>query len=171
MANLHERAVSQRNIVERIASAIPGFAGYLERETRRDVDKLQRDFCADKLFAQKTPVKRVLEELIAGGEIDGIAPFEKLMNRIDRVAQRIKNADRGYSGMFATVKVDEDDLMRIYEYDLSLAEAVTEVAHKIAEMDADDRAKLMGKVKETIELVDRVDSFFAKREEILRKGA
>jgi hypothetical protein len=171
MANLHERAVSQRNIVERIASAIPGFAGYLERETRRDVDKLQRDFCADKLFAQKTPIKRVLDDLVAAGEIDGIAPFDKLMNRIDRVAQRIKNADRGYSGLFATVKVDEDDLMRVYEYDLSLAEAVTEVAHKVAEMDADDREKLMGKVKETIELVDRVDSFFAKREEILRKGA
>lgn len=171
MANLHERAVSQRNIVERIASAIPGFAGYLERETRRDVDKLQRDFCADKLFAQKTPIKRVLDDLVTAGEIDGIAPFDKLMNRIDRVAQRIKNADRGYSGLFATVKVDEDDLMRVYEYDLSLAEAVTEVAHKVAEMDADDRAKLMGKVKETIELVDRVDSFFAKREEILRKGA
>jgi hypothetical protein len=171
MANLHERAVSQRNIVERIASAIPGFAGYLERETRRDVDKLQRDFCADKLFAQKTPIKRVLDDLVTAGEIDGIAPFDKLMNRIDRVAQRIKNADRGYSGLFATVKVDEDDLMRVYEYDLSLAEAVTEVAHKVAEMDAEDRAKLMGKVKETIELVDRVDSFFAKREEILRKGA
>ena len=108
---------------------------------------------------------------MTAGEIDGIGPFDKLMNRIDRVAQRIKNADRGYSGMFATVKVDEDDLMRVYEYDLSLAEAVTEVAHKVAEMDADDRAKLMGKVKETIELVDRVDSFFAKREEILRKGA
>lgn len=171
MANLHERAVSQRNIVERIASAIPGFAGYLEAETRRDVDKLQRDFCADKLFAQKTPIKRVLDDLVTAGEIDGIGPFDKLMNRIDRVAQRIKNADRGYSGLFATVKVDDDDLMRVYEYDLSLAEAVTEVAHKVAEMDAEDRAKLMGKVKETIELVDRVDSFFAKREEILRKGA
>jgi hypothetical protein len=73
--------------------------------------------------------------------------------------------------MFDTVKVDEDDLMRVYEYDLSLAEAVTEVAHKVAEMDAGDRAKLMAKVKETIELVDRVDAFFSKREEVLRKGA
>lgn len=171
MTNLHERAVAQRNIVERIAAAIPGFAGYLERETRRDVDKLQRDFCADKLFAQKTPIKRVLDELISGGELDGIAPFETLMNRIDRVAQRIRNADRGYSGLFDTVKVDEDDLMRVYEYDLSLAEAVTEVAHKVSELDPADRAKLLAKVKELVELVDRVDAFFGKREEILRKGA
>jgi hypothetical protein len=171
MANLHERAVAQRNIIERIAAAIPGFSGYQERETRRDVDKLQREFCANKLFGQKTAIKRVLEELIEGGDIDGIAPFEKLMNRIDRVAQRIQNAPRGYSGLFDTVKVDEDDLMRVYEHDVSLAEAVTEVAHKVAEMDAGDRAKLMAKVKETIELVDRVDQFFSKREEILRKGA
>jgi hypothetical protein len=171
MTNLHQRAVSQRNIVERIAAAIPGFSGYQERETRRDVDKVQRDFCAAKLFGQKTPIKRVLEELITGGDIDGISPFEKLMSRIDRVAQRIRTADRGYSGLFDTVKVDEDDLMRVYEYDLSLAEAVTEVAHKVAEMDSSDRQKLMGKVKETIELVDRVDAFFTKREEVLRKGS
>lgn len=170
MSNLHERAVSQRNILERIAAKIPGFAGYQERETRRDVDKLQRDFCADKLFAQKTPIKRVLDELISGGEIDGISPFEKLMSRIDRVAQRIRTADRGYSGLFDTVKVGEDDLLRVYEYDLSLAEAVTEVAHKVSEMDAGDRDALMKKVKETVELVDRVDAFFSKREEVLRKG-
>ena len=122
MSNLHQRAVSQRNIVERIAAAIPGFSGYQERETRRDVDKLQRDFCADKLFAQKTPIKRVLEEMISNGEIDGITPFEKLMNRIDRVAQKIKTADRGWSGLFATTKVGEDELMKVYEHDLSLAE-------------------------------------------------
>src|SRR6185503_3500482 len=99
MSNLHQRAVSQRNILERIAARIPGFAGYQERETRRDVDKVQRDFCADKLSGQKTAIKRVLEELISDGDIDGIAPFEKLMSRIDRVAAQIRTADRGYSGM------------------------------------------------------------------------
>jgi hypothetical protein len=171
VANLHEKAVSQRNIIERIGAMIPGFSGYLEKETRRDVDKIQRDFCAGKLFAQKTAIKRVLEELISGGEIDGIGPFEKLMNRIDRVAQKIQNADRGYSGIFATVKVGEDELLKVYEHDLSLAEAVTEVAHKVSEFDAGDRGKLMTKVKETIDLVDRVDQFFAKREELLRKGS
>ncbi len=168
--NLHERAVSQRNVFERLTAMIPGFAGYQERETRRDIDKIQRDFCADKLFAQKTTLKRVLDDLITGGDIDGISPFEKLMNRIDRVAQKIRTADRGYSGLFDTVKVGEDELMRVYEHDLGLAEAVTEVAHKVAEMNADDRDKLMTKVKETIELVDRVDEFFSKREELLRKG-
>ncbi len=55
--------------------------------------------------------------------------------------------------------------------DFTDVEAVTEVAHKVTEMTAGDRSKLMAKVQETIELVDRVDTFFAKREELLRKGA
>lgn len=171
MSDLHERAVNQRGFIERIAAKIPGFAGYMERETRRDVDKVQRDFCANKLFDQKTTIKRVLDELISGGDLDGIAPFEKLMNRIDRVAQKIRNAPRGYSGLFDTVKVDEDVLLKVYEYDLSLAEAVDEVAHKVSEMDPDDKAKLLKKVKEAVDLIDRVDDYFARREEILRKGA
>ena len=53
------------------------------------------------------------------------------MNRIDAVAQKIMNADRGYSGLFDTIKVEEDQLARVYEFDLSLAEGVNEVATKV----------------------------------------
>jgi len=169
--DLHDKAVGQRGKLEQLMRKIPGYAGYQDRETRRDADKLQRDFCADKLLGQKDPIKRTLDELISGGDIDGITPFEKLMNKIDKVGQRIKNADRGYSGLFDAVKVDDDALKQVYEFDLGLAEAVTEVEHKVKELDADDKPALMKKVKELIALMDRVDDFFDKREEILRKGA
>ncbi|MEZ6188473.1 MAG: hypothetical protein R3F62_26160 [Planctomycetota bacterium] len=165
-----ERAVGQRNAFQKLLEHIPGFKGYMDRETRRDVDKAARDFCANKLFALKTPVKRALDALISGGDIDGITPFEKLLNQLDRVAQTIQNADRGYSGLFDTVKIDEETLAQVHEYDLSLAEAVTEVEHKVSEMDPSDREKLMGKVRETNELLDRVGTYFSRREELLRKG-
>ncbi len=169
--DLHEKAVGQRNFVERLGSMIPGFKGYLAAEERRDVDKIQRDFCVSKLSGQKTTIKRILDDLISGGDIDGITPFEKLMNRIDRVAAKIKNADRGYTGLFATIKIDEATLEKVYQHDLGLAEAVTEVEHKVKAMDPHgDKGKLMTTVRETIELLDRVDEFFEQREVILRKG-
>lgn len=165
-----DRAVGQRNVMQELLTHIPGFKGYMDRETRRDVDKMARDYAAEKLFKQKTPVKRVLDELISGGDIDGITPFEKLLNRLDRVAQKIQNADRGYSGLFDTVKIDEETLKLVHEHDLSLAEAVTEVEHRVSELDPSDKDMLIRKVKETAELLDRVDTYFSKREDLLRKG-
>ena len=41
-----ERARDRRNILEQLGAKIPGFRGYLEREMRREVDKLQRDWLA-----------------------------------------------------------------------------------------------------------------------------
>jgi hypothetical protein len=169
--DIHDKAVGQRNFIERIAAKIPGFKGYLDMELRRDTDKLQREFCANKLRGQKDLVKSALNDRIAGGDIDGITPFEKLMNRLDAVAARILSADRGYSGMFDAVKVGEAELERVYQFDLSLAEGVDEVEAKIkqfANVDKETQDKLL---REATKLVDQVDDYFDKREEILRKGA
>ena len=62
MADLHEKAVGQRNFVESIAAKIPGFKGYMDKELRRDADKIQREFCANKLLNQKNAVKSALKE-------------------------------------------------------------------------------------------------------------
>ncbi|RMG13882.1 MAG: hypothetical protein D6731_11260 [Planctomycetota bacterium] len=169
--DLHDKAVGQRNLFERLVAKIPGFKGYMERELRRDTDKLQRDFCADKLFAQKGKVKEALEELVAGGDIDGITPFEKLLNRLDGVAQKIRSADRGWAGLFDAVKVTEETLERVYKFDLSLADGVSEVEKKISQLGSVDKATALQIVKEATKLVNEIDDYFAKREEILEKGA
>jgi hypothetical protein len=168
MADLHEKAVNQRGALQRLMEVIPGFKGYMDAETRRDVDKVQRDFCADKVFAQKDKVKSVLNDLISGGDIDGITPFEKLLNKLDGVAMKLRNADRGYSGLFDTVKVTQDTLDDLYQYDLGMTEAVNELESKVAALNADDKSALMAQVKETTQLLDRVQDHFAKREGILR---
>lgn len=168
--DLRERAEADRNVLQRLAAKIPGFSGYMEAEERRDVDAKQRNYCAKKLSEQKSTVKEVLNDLISGGDIDGITPFEKLLNRIDKVSAKIKNADRGYSGLFATVKIGQATLDKLYEHDLGLTEAVDEVEHNVKAMDADNKDDLMKKVKETTKLLDRVEEYFTQREDILRKG-
>ena len=47
--DIKENAKSQLNVFEKIVGKIPGFKGYFERELRRDSDKLQRDYIAEKL--------------------------------------------------------------------------------------------------------------------------
>ena len=35
-----QRAQERRNLIERLAARIPGIQGYIERELRREVDKM-----------------------------------------------------------------------------------------------------------------------------------
>lgn len=170
MADLHEKALSQRNLLERLGAKIPGFKGYFEKETRRETDKIQRDFVADKLFELKPHIKRALDEAIMGGDLDGIMPYEKLMSRIDVVAQKIKNAPRGYSGIFDTIKVGEDQLARIYEFDVSLTEGAEEVAAKVGQLSGADKERKQALVREATDVVNKLEDYFSRREEILRKG-
>jgi hypothetical protein len=171
MADIHDKAIDSRNFVERIGAMIPGFKGYMNKELRRDTDKIQREFCAKTLTDSKAAVKSALNDVISGGDIDGIAPFEKLTNRIDVVANKILYANRGYSGMFDTIKVGEDVLERVYQFDLSLAEGVGEVAKKIQQFKTVDKDTMLNLVKEAIALLDSVEEYFGKREEILKKGS
>ena len=108
--------------------------------------------------------------MISGGDLDGITPYEKLMSRLDAVANKIKNADRGYSGMFDTIKVEDAQLQKVYEFDLSLAEGATEVETKIASLNGADKPAALAIVRDATDLADKLEEYFSRREDILRKG-
>lgn len=170
MSDLHQKATGQRNMLQDLMAKIPGFKGYQEREQRREVDKIQRDFCAEKLYAQKGKIQSVLDDVISGGDLDGIQPFEKLLNRIDAVASVIKNAPRGYAGIFDAIKVEEQQLTQVYEFDCKLMDGCEEVGLKVDQMAAGDKEKRLALVKEAIAMMDRLNESFSMREELLRKG-
>lgn len=168
--DIHGKAVGQRSLLQKIGNFVPGFRGYQKREEWREVDATQRTWCAEKLTGSKEKVKRALNDVIAGGDLDGITPFEKLMGRLDTVANKIKNADRGWSGMFDTIKVEEHQLEKVYQFDLSLAEGITEVEKAIDSLGNSDKDTSLKLVREATDLVNKLEEYFAKREEIMRKG-
>ena len=52
-----------RNWIERLSSKIPGYSGYVDRERRRDIDKLHREHLADRLRALKSPLTDLMREI------------------------------------------------------------------------------------------------------------
>jgi hypothetical protein len=170
--NLYDKANDQRGLLQRIASHIPGFGGYQDREMRRDADRLEREFVGEKVLSQKNAVKRTVDELMSNGNYDGLAAYEKIMNKLDKVGQRIKNASQGYSGMFDTIKFDEKALEALYGYDLGLVEGVKELEGLGTELQASasDAAKASAKAKQFSDLVDKIDDYFSRRAEYLTRS-
>ena len=116
---------------KKILNKVPGFGGYIERQKRRDSDKLIREYLFDKFRELEGRVSRMQRDFISQGEIKYVDDLEATAIKLRTFADRIKTAARGYSGLFDAVNVNEAELTKIYEYDASMLDLVDVVDHAI----------------------------------------
>jgi hypothetical protein len=160
-----DKARAAQNALEQIMNAIPGFKGYREQELRRDSDRAQREHLSRRLGEDRKALDQVADKLTRSGSLDPINDVETARKRLDRVANRLLFADRGYSAFFDTVKVDEAMLARVYQFDMSLLQGVEAVgaAGSRAASASDARPALA----EMTAALDALDRALSERESIL----
>jgi len=124
----------QRNWLERLSSKIPGYGGYVDKERRRDTDKLHRERLADRLRSFKNPLNDIMRDLSNGGRLFEVGPVDHLIKKLDRIENRVRFASYGYSGFFDVVKIDAARLDSIYQSDLGLVERADQVESKVNQL-------------------------------------
>jgi len=165
MDRILDKAREGQNLLEKIANAIPGFKGYREKELRRDADRLQREYLASRLDECKKSLNDISAVVSRSGNLDVINDIETARKRLDKVANRIRYADRGYAGFFDAVKVKEDALERVYQFDLRLLGGVDQI--RDAAQQATTAPDVTQAVRDMITVIDAVDVSLADREAIL----
>ena len=123
-----QEAKQQRNWLERLGEKIPGFRGYRDRELRRDVDRMQREYLAGRLGELKNSIRGLARDYTDAGQIGTLHLFERMDRNLDGLSQGIRFADYGVSGLFDAIKVGVDELDRLYEFDLSLLADLDQLA-------------------------------------------
>lgn len=131
MDDLLGKVTSNLDIFKKIAGKIPGFSGYVERQTRRDADKLLRETLSDRFRELEGQVSALQRDFISQGEIGYIDDLEASAIKLRTFADRIRTASRGYSGLFDAVKINEEELAKIYNYDAAMVDLVDEVTRAI----------------------------------------
>lgn len=116
---------------KKILNKVPGFGGYIERQKRRDSDKLIREYIFDQFRELEARVSRLQRDFIGQGEIAYVDDLEATAIKLRTFADRIRTAARGYSGLFDAVNINEAELTQIYEYDASMLDLVDEIDHAI----------------------------------------
>ncbi len=154
------------NLLDRLAGLIPGYRGYADRESRRTTDKTLRQSIASQLDRMKRDVDGVVLALTDSGRMDGLADLDRLKREIGACADAIRLAPAGGSGWLDDVVVRAEDLDRAHDHDLTLQQAVTDLAGAMAlaasSGDATALTSLSNRVKE---LRDDI----ARRESVLRE--
>jgi hypothetical protein len=128
MAKLRESLAAQRGALERVAAHVPGFGGYLERDQRREADKLLRDHGAARLET----IGRELQTRIAKAALEEIGELSELVGQIEKLRGELRFADRGYSGFFDEAKLDGDAALdAVYEKDERIVQQIEELAAQV----------------------------------------
>jgi len=166
MDPLLDKARAAQNALERLMNSVPGFKGYRERDLRRDADRLQREHISARLEDGKKALNQVAAALTRGGDLDVINDVETARKRIDKVANRIRYAERGYSGFFDAVKVDETILAKVYAFDMGLVEDVDGI--RAAASAASGASDARAAVQDLIGRIDALDARLSERENVLR---
>jgi hypothetical protein len=133
---LFEKVRTDMDPFKKILSKIPGFSGYMERQSRRDADKLLRDTIADRYEEQWQRISALQRQFISEGEIAYIDDLEAAAIKLRQFIDRIRRAPRGYSGLFDAVKINETELTQLYVYDAAMLEMVDEVSQAIDNVEA-----------------------------------
>jgi len=166
-----ERAQDRRNLLERIAARIPGIKGYLDRELRREVDKMQRDWLAEQVDRARGALNGKVRDWSRAGNLAGLDLASTTEKAFDRFANRIRHADYGYTGFFDAVKIRERELDLLYEFDLALMATVDDLAARVVALPGTEAEPAL---RDLLEAVTEADRRFDDRarifEDVTQKG-
>jgi hypothetical protein len=166
-----EKARERRNFLERLGAKIPGFSGYLEREVRREVDKLQRDWLADQVDRARFAINGKIREWSRAGRLENLDRASSVEKSLDRLANRIRHADYGSTGFFDAVKIGQAELDKIYEFDLTLSDAMEYLAMQVEQLPETADEKMLGRLLEAVEGADtKFDERSTVFEDVTRTG-
>lgn len=171
MSDLFDRVTGDQDIIKKLLGKIPGFDGYIERHNRRMSDKLLREKVADEFELLWQRLSQLQRELIDQGDLLLVDDLESAALAVRQFIDRIRTASYGYTGFFDSVKIDKEDLARIYEYDLelfNLAETVSAAIDNVeASLSSDGLPAALRNVKKvTRECV----TAFEKRQQVITSG-
>ncbi len=120
MPDIRDRVEEERGLLKRIQLHVPGFAGYRRREDIRTADNMLRIQMANMIKDVRRTVedaREVMADNYVMGEVDKIGG---LISGFQTLEGKVRHAEGGYSGISPAIRILEDELNRLYEYDASL---------------------------------------------------
>ena len=164
--SIEERIEESKNWFERAAEQVPGYRGYKEKELRREADKLQRVYLAERLEACSQVLERIQLDITRRGSLDLLGLIDTTVRRLRTSRDRIQFADYGYAGLFDTTKVGEAKLDELYQFDVQLQERARAIEELAGVLSADSPS-FRADVDLLDERIDALDAYFAGREQLI----
>lgn len=168
MSDLIEQVTSDQDPITKIAGKIPGFIGYIERQSRRAADKLLREAIGERYRELWKKVGNLQQDLASDGELEYLDDLEKSAMKMQTFIDKITGASYGYSGFFDAVKINEEELSKLYEHDLAFLDLEDGISRAIDNVEASkDSDGMPAAVSHLVNLTRDLVTAFESRGQVL----
>jgi hypothetical protein len=154
-----------------VVRIFPGMPSYQEREGLRTQDKIIREQLAARIIEQANHLQEIQSKLTNKAILQPLGDLDRQTRKIMRLADTIRFASYGYAGLFAGIKVDEQKLAQLYDYDLSLHRQIEELAVAVGNLQQrqDDEWK-RDSLDDFQQAINRLEESLEKRKSIFSQS-
>lgn len=169
MSDIYNQVVGDQDFIKKLFAKIPGFKGYIERGDRRMSDKILRESVANEFDSLYQRISGLQRDLISQGGLVYIDDLEAAAIKLRQFIDRVRTASYGYAGIFDAIKIKEDELAKVYEYDAGLLEVSERVRSAIDNVETSMGTDgLPASIKHLTNLAQEAVDAFNKRSEVMR---
>jgi len=141
--DIRERVEADRGLIKKIQLRIPGYAGYRRREDIRQADNLLRIQIYEITKRLRTDLE-VVREAASNSPGVNLSSLGNVMFELQGIEAKVRHAEQGYSGFSPAIRIEEQELDRLYEYDYAMIDGLDRAAADVpalqAAVSANDKA-------------------------------
>ena len=157
-----------KDIIGKIRNFLAEYVGYVDRENRRDADKLLRETASKRYDEQWSRISELQKQFIQAGKLDLVDDLEAAALKLRAFIDRVKGAAYGYAPFFDAVRIHSDELERIYQFDAALLEGVENIARAIDNVEASlETEGLPAAIRHLVALSQEAVDTYNRREEVI----
>lgn len=156
--------------LERLIRLVPGLGRYQDREGLREADGRIRALLAKELVGLCRVLEGAQQQLTDVRRLETLPALDRINRRLATLADRIRFASYGFSGVFDLHKIRETELAALHRFDLALLEQIP-LLHEalqqlaVAARGGDDLAE---RLAATEQAVDRLEVALDERDRLAR---
>jgi len=132
--DLRERVDQDRGVLKRLQLLIPGYRGYRQGDDDRAADNLLRMQTADKIRNARTTMENARSALTNANQFSALTDLAPLLADLQRLEGEIRHAEQGYTGISPSVRINPQQLDRLYEYDYGFVVAADQVNQTVSQL-------------------------------------
>jgi hypothetical protein len=173
MNDLRETTQAALGGLEALVSKIPGYKGYKDKELRREADKLLRMQVASKFDEQRKRMSEIQMQFISQSQVEFLDDLERAIAKLQLLVDRLRTASYGYAGLFDAVKVKEEQLDVLYEFDNKMVNFGDEIASGVDKVASAVSAQegIGPAIADLVHTADEANSTYGHRAEAILQAA
>ncbi len=125
--DLRQKVDNDRGFLKRLQLLVPGFRGYRQGEDIREADAFLRIQVADKIKNARTTVENSRAGLANANQFQVLNDLSPLIANLWQLEGEVRHAEQGYTGISPAVRINPQQLDRLYEYDYGFAQAADQL--------------------------------------------